>query len=128
MKQLLALLFSTGVLLVAGCSNVYSQEDGYRMAVINQGFPVPKNAYEVKPEDCTDEISKAAKYKLQGIGDQDGNPPAHYLETIEEWGWTELVDERRGTIHFYEKNGKIMSLNIHQDVFDVFEMTSNPES
>ncbi|WP_153733098.1 hypothetical protein [Sporosarcina obsidiansis] len=128
MKQLLAFLIVTGLLFVTGCSNVYDSADGYRMAVINQGFPVPKNAYEVKPEDCTTEISKSAKYKLQGIGDQDGNPPAHYLNTIEEWGWTELEDERRGSIHFYEKNGKIMSLNIKQNVFDVFEMTSHPDS
>ncbi|WP_301107528.1 hypothetical protein [Sporosarcina sp.] len=128
MKQLLALLSVTSLLLLAGCSNVYSQEDGYRMAVINQGFPVPKNAYEVKPEECTDEISKAAKYKLQGIGDEDGNPPDHYLRTIEEWGWTELVEDRRGAIHFYEKNGKIMSLNIRENVFDVFEMTSETAS
>lgn len=126
MKQLLILLLLT--VLVAGCSNVYSHEAGYRMAIINQGFPVPKEAYEVKAEECVGEISKAAKYKLKGIGDADGNPPDEYLQTIEEWGWIDLVDERRGSIHFYEKNGKIMSLNIHQNVFDVFEMTGEPSS
>ncbi|PIC98362.1 MULTISPECIES: hypothetical protein [unclassified Sporosarcina] len=128
MKQLLALLAVVSVLVLTGCSNVYSQEDGYRMAIINQGFPVPKEAYEVKAEDCIGEISKSAKYKLKGIGDADGNPPDHYLRTIEEWGWVEMVEDRRGSIHFYEKQGKIMSLNIKENVFDVFEMTSATES
>ncbi|ARK25080.1 hypothetical protein SporoP37_10745 [Sporosarcina sp. P37] len=128
MKQLLALLVLASAFLVTGCSNVYSAEDGYRMAIINQGFPVPKEAYEVKPEDCVGEISKSAKYKLKGIGDADGNPPEHYLRTIEEWGWMEMPEERRGSIHFYEKKGKIMSLNIQQNVFDVFEMTSATDS
>lgn len=124
MKQLLAFLLLTGVLFMTGCSNIYSEEDGYRMAVINQGFPIPKNAYEVKPEECTIEISKAAKYRLKNIGDEQGNPPPDYLREIESWGWNELADERRGTIHYYEKNGKIMSLNIQQNVFDVFEMSN----
>lgn len=128
MKQLLVLLAFVSMAALTGCSNVYSQEDGYRMAIINQGFPVPKEAYEVKPEDCVGEISKSAKYKLKGIGDADGNPPDHYLRTIEEWGWTEMVEDRRGSIHFYEKQGKIMSLNIQQNVFDVFEMTSAIDS
>ena len=128
MKQLLVLLAFVSMAALTGCSNVYSQEDGYRMAIINQGFPVPKEAYEVKPEDCVGEISKSAKYKLKGIGDADGNPPDHYLRTIEEWGWTEMVEDRRGSIHFYEKQGKSMSLNIQQNVFDVFEMTSAIDS
>lgn len=128
MKQLLALLGVTVLLLVSGCANVYSEEEGYRMAAINQGFPIPKEAYEVKAEDCVGEISKSAKYKLKGIGDADGNPPEHYLQTIEKWGWDEIVEDRRGHIHFYEKKGRIMSLNIQQNVFDVFEMMSATES
>lgn len=84
MKNWLALLAVMAMLFVSGCSNVYSAEEGYRMAAINQGFPIPKEAYEVKAEDCVGEISKSAKYKLKGIGDKDGNPPAHYLQTIEQ--------------------------------------------
>lgn len=119
-RILLSLLL---VMMAAGCSNVYSEEDGYRMAVINEGFPIPKEAYEVRPEECTTEIAKSAKYRLKGIGDEEGRPPEHYLQEIEKWGWMELEDRRRGHMHYFEKRGKIMALLIQQDVFDVFEMT-----
>ena len=125
MKRIIMLLFIVGV--IAGCSNVYSAEEGYRMAVINQGFPVPKNASELKPEACTTEIAKSAKYKLNAIGGEQGEPPSHYLEEIKKWGWTELEDERKGNIHFYEKEGKVISLVFTKNVFDMFEMSSGVE-
>ena len=119
------LLFVT--LIMTGCVYEYTEEDGYRMAVINEGFPVPKNAYELKPEDCTSEIAKSAKYRLKGIGDEEGTPPEDYLQEIKEWGWTELEDEQVGHVHFFEKEGKIISLIIQENVFDVFEMSENVE-
>jgi hypothetical protein len=125
MNRILILFVIIGML--AGCSNVYSAEEGYRMAVINHGFPVPKNASELKPEACTTEIAKSAKYKLNAIGGEQGEPPGHYLEEIKKWGWTELEGERKGNIHFYEKEGKVMSLVFTKNVFDVFEMSSGME-
>ena len=121
MKRLL--IFLLIVSMMAGCSNVYSAEEGYRMAIINQGFPVPKNASEIRPEICTTEIAKSAKYKLKDIGGKQGEPPAHYLEEIEKWGWTELVNQRVGNVHYYKKEGKIMSLVFQEHIFDVFEMS-----
>lgn len=121
-KRILILVFIVG--MMAGCSNVYSAEEGYRMSVINHGFPVPKNASELKPEACTTEIAKSAKYKLNAIGGEQGEPPEHYLGEIKRWGWTELEGERKGNIHFYEKEGKIISLVFTKNVFDVFEMSS----
>ncbi|GKV68356.1 hypothetical protein NCCP2716_08540 [Sporosarcina sp. NCCP-2716] len=123
MKRWAGMLLVFGVLLLSGCSYTFANEDGYRMAVINEGFPIPKNAYELKPEDCTTEIAKSAKYKMNGIGDEEGTPPAEYLEEIEKWGWTELADARVGNVHYFKKNDKIISLIIQQDVFDVFEMS-----
>ncbi|MER2088235.1 MAG: hypothetical protein ABS920_00775 [Sporosarcina sp.] len=122
MKRIPILLFVVGMMV--GCSNVYSAEEGYRMAVINPGFPIPENASELKPEACTTEIAKSAKYKLNAIGGEQGEPPEHYLEEIKKWGWTELEDEQRGNIHFYEKEGKVMSLVFKKNIFDVFEMSS----
>ena len=37
------------------------------MAVINNGFPVPKNASELMARACTAEIAKSAKYKLNAM-------------------------------------------------------------
>lgn len=125
MKRVFVLLFIVG--MMAGCSNVYSEEEGYRMAVINHGFPVPKNASELRPEACTTEIVKSAKYKLNAIGGEQGEPPKHYLEEIKSWGWTELEDEQQGNIHFYEKEGKVISLVFTKNVFDVFEISSKAE-
>jgi hypothetical protein len=119
-KSLLLLLL---ISMLTGCANVYSEEEGYRMAIINHGFPVPKNASEIKPEACTTEIAKSAKYKLKGIGGEQGEPPTHYLEEIKKWGWTESEDSRSDHVHFYEKEGKVISLVFQQDIFDVFEMS-----
>ncbi len=121
MKRLFIFLLIVSVM--SGCSNVYSEEEGYRMAVINHGFPVPKNASEIRPEICTTEIAKSAKYKLKDIGGEQGEPPAHYLEEIVDWGWTELEDQRVGNVHYYKKEGKIMSLVFQKHIFDVFEMS-----
>ena len=63
MKRVLVLLILVSVM--AGCTNAYSEDEGYRMSLINYSFPVPKNAGEMKPEACTDEITKSSKYKLQ---------------------------------------------------------------
>lgn len=110
-------------MLLSGCSYTYAHDDGYRMAVINEGFPVPKNAYEVKPEDCTTEIAKSAKYKMKDIGDEEGTPPDDYLQEIEKWGWEEIEEARIGNVHYFKKNKKIISLIIQRDIFDVFEMS-----
>ena len=120
-RLLLVVVF--GSVLLSGCAYTFAHEDGYRMAVINEGFPVPTNAYEVKPEDCTTEIAKSAKYKMKNIGDEEGTPPTNYLEEIEKWGWEELMDARVGNVHYYKKGNKIISLIIQRDVFDVFEMS-----
>ncbi|MDW0110071.1 hypothetical protein [Sporosarcina aquimarina] len=110
-------------MLLSGCSYTYSHDDGYRMAVINEGFPVPKNAYEVRPEDCTTEIAKSAKYKMKNIGDEEGTPSDDYLHEIEKWGWEEIEEARVGNVHYFKKNKKIISLIIQRDIFDVFEMS-----
>ncbi|WP_336823831.1 hypothetical protein [Sporosarcina sp. USHLN248] len=127
MRRLLISMLLFAAVLLTGCTYEYTEEDGYRMAVINEGFPVPKNAYELRPEDCTTEITKSAKYKLKGIGDEEGTPPKDYLEEIQRWGWTELEDKRVGHVHYFEKEGKIMSLIIQKNVFDVFEMSEHLE-
>lgn len=121
MKRLIILLVLASVLV--GCSNVYSAEEGYRMAIINHGFPVPKNASEIRPEACTGEIAKSAKYRLKGISNENGEPPADYLEEIEAWGWVEQEERRLDNVRFFEKDGKIISLVFQKNVFDVFELT-----
>lgn len=121
MKRIIG-LFLAGMLL-SGCSYTFAHDDGYRMAIINEGFPVPKNAYEVKPEDCTTEIAKSAKYKMKDIGDEEGTPPAEYLAEIEKWGWAEMREAQVGNVHYFKKNGRIISLIIQRDLFDVFEMS-----
>ncbi|WOV87196.1 hypothetical protein QWT69_15250 [Sporosarcina oncorhynchi] len=126
-RVLLPVLLVVAAAVMSGCVYEYTEQDGYRMAVINEGFPVPKNAYEVKAEDCTTVIAKSAKYKLKGIGDEEGTPPEDYLEEIQRWGWTELEDKRVGNVHYFEKKGKIMSLIIGPNIFDVFEMSDELE-
>lgn len=127
MRNVLMLILIVGTIMMTGCAYEYAKEDGYRMAVINEGFPIPKNAYELEPEDCTNVIAKSAKYKLKDIGDEEGTPPQDYLDEIERWGWTELEDKRVGHVHYFEKKGKVMSLIIQQNVFDVFEMSDELE-
>lgn len=125
MKRVLIVCWIASVLGLAGCAYTYSDEDGYRMAIINTGFPVPKNAYELKPEACTADIAKSAKYKLKDIGDTEGTPPAEYLEEIKQWGWTEIEDSRVGNVHFFKKEGKIMSIVVQKNIFDLFEMNED---
>lgn len=125
MNRIWVLLLLVTTLGLSGCAYHYAEEDGYRMSVINSGFPVPKNAYEIRPEECTTEIAKSAKYKLKDIGDAEGTPPADYLSEIEDWGWSEMEDKRAGHVHYFKKEGKIISLIIQKNVFDVFQMSDD---
>ncbi|MBE1553034.1 hypothetical protein [Sporosarcina limicola] len=123
MKRILIPILLLASMVMTGCVYQFTEEDGYRMSVINNGFPVPKNAYELQPEDCTTEIAKSAKYSLENIGDEEGTPPEDYLEEIQNWGWAEMEDKRVGHVHYFKKEGKIISLIIQKDIFDVFEMS-----
>lgn len=120
MKRLMVLLLVVGIL--TGCSNVYSEEEGYRMSLVNYGFPLPKNASEIKPELCVGEISKAAKYKLKNIGGEDGVPQGHYIDEILDWGWVEMKERSVDTARYFTKEDKIVCVVFQKHVFDVFEM------
>lgn len=119
-KVMMALII---VSMLAGCSNVYSHEEGYRMSLINYSFPVPKNASELKPEACTDEITKSSKYKLKNIGGEDEEKPQeNYLDEIEKWGWTALEDRSSETVRYFGKEDKTVCVVFQQNVIDVFEI------
>lgn len=123
MKQILVLLLL--VSMIAGCSNVYSADEGYRMSLINYGFPVPKNAGEMRPEACTDEITQSAKYKLKNIGgENEEGPQMHYLNEIIAWGWTAMEEESSETTRYFEKESQVICVVFDQHVIDVFEMSS----
>jgi len=108
---------------MAGCTNAYSEDEGYRMSLINYSFPVPKNASEMKPEACTDEITKSSKYKLRNIGgvDEEG-PQEHYLNEIQEWGWTALDEKSSETVRYFGKEDKTICVVFQKNVIDVFEI------
>jgi len=112
------------IVLLSGCSNSFSADEGYRMSLINYSFPVPKNAGELKPEACTDEITKSSKYKLRNIGgENDDGPQPHYINEIKEWGWTELEDESTEMIRYFGKDDKMVCVVFNKHVIDVFEIT-----
>lgn len=121
-KRILILLFVASVL--AGCTNAFSEDEGYRMSLINYGFPVPKNAGEMRPEACTGEITKSAKYKLRNIGGESGEgPQQQYLDEIADWGWTLMEDQSTEAMRYYEKDSKVMAVIFDKNVIDVFEMS-----
>lgn len=110
---------------MAGCSNVYSHDEGYRMSLINYSFPVPKNSSEMKPEACTGEITKSSKYKLKNIGGENGETPQpDYLNEIKEWGWTPLDDKSGQSVRYFGKEDKTVCVVFHEHIIDVFEITS----
>lgn len=111
------------ICMMAGCSNVYSHDEGYRMSLINYSFPVPNNASELKPEACTDEITKSSKYKLNNIGgENEEGPQEDYLAEIEEWGWSVLEDQSSGTVRYFGKDDITVCVVFQQNVIDVFEI------
>jgi hypothetical protein len=103
-KRILIFLLIVGMMM--GCANTFNEEEGYRMSLINYSFPIPKNASELKPEACTDEITKSAKYKLKNIGENNEGPQAHYLNEIHEWGWTPIDEESSELVRFFSKEDK----------------------
>ena len=123
MKRLLMPMLLFVTLIMTGCAYEYTEEDGYRMAVINEGFPVPKNAYELKSEDCTSEIAKSAKYRLKGIGD----PASRIYRGNQRMGMDRAGRQAGRPCSLFREKSKIMSLIIQENVFDVFEMSESVE-
>lgn len=122
MKKWLVLIML--VTLLTGCTNEFNAEEGYRMSLVNYGFPVPKNAGQLRPEACTGDISKSAKYKLRNIGGLEGeSPQPAYLDEILAWNWTEMEEKRSDSARFYMKNDKVICVVFQENTFDVFEIT-----
>lgn len=122
LKKIIILLLIASVL--AACTNEFDEDEGYRMSLINYGFPVPKNAGELKPEACTGEITKSAKYKLRNIGGEAGEaPPQQYLDEIADWGWTYMEDHSSSNMRYFKKESKVIAVIFDKNVIDVFEMT-----
>ncbi|QUW20290.1 hypothetical protein JSQ81_10400 [Sporosarcina sp. Marseille-Q4063] len=127
MKRIFILLLVVGTMM--GCANTFSEEEGYRISLINYSFPIPKNAGELKPEACTDEITKSAKYKLKNIGGENHEgPQTHYLNEIHEWGWTPIDEESSELVRYFSKEDKTVCVVFSKHVIDVFEINKDATS
>ncbi|MHA6259869.1 hypothetical protein ACXYMX_08125 [Sporosarcina sp. CAU 1771] len=122
MKKILFLVLILS--MMTGCTNAFNDEEGYRMSLINYSFPVPKNASQMRPEVCTGQISKSAKYKLRNIGGKSGEEPQQrYLDEIEDWGWIAMEGKSSDSVRFFERDSVVISVLFDKNVIDVFEMS-----
>lgn len=111
------------VLLLVGCSSSYTETAGYKKAGISDDIPVPANAESRKVKFDNPNILKGEKYKLKDIGGEQGlYPPDGYFDELKNWGWDELEGEQMGHVYFFKKGNTVISLVIHENYFNLFEM------
>lgn len=125
-KRLFIVLFLLQWMLIPlGCSPSYDPGAGYKESSINEEIPVPRDAQQLEVETNTNNpnIKKGVKYELKNIGGPQGlYPPESYLSTLEEWGWTELKEERLGHVLFFEKEDNVIAVEIHENTLAIYEM------
>ncbi|MGG0642995.1 hypothetical protein ABE021_03460 [Sporosarcina gallistercoris] len=111
------------LLCLVGCSSSYNEIISYEKAGINQDFPVPAKAESSKVQFDNPYIKKGEKYRLKNIGGEQGlYPPSDYFEEINTWGWEVLKEEQMGHANFFRKGNTIISIVIHEDYFELYEM------
>ncbi len=111
------------VLCLVGCSPSGDKNVSYKKAGINEEFPVPANAKSSDVQFDNPTIKKGEKYQLKNIGGEQGlYPPSEYFEEINSWGWELLKEEQMGQANFFKKGTTIISIVIHEDDFELYEM------
>lgn len=71
-------------------------------------------------------IKIGVKYELDNIGGEQGlYRPDSYFNKLEDVGWVELEDKRLGHVQFFEKEGTVIAIEIHEDTFDIHEMNKD---
>ncbi|REB05477.1 hypothetical protein DVB69_14460 [Sporosarcina sp. BI001-red] len=122
-KDRFYLLLLVVVLCLVGCSPSSDKTDGYKKAGINEEFPVPATAKSSDVQFDNSTIEKGKKYRLKNIGGEQGlYPPSEYFEEINLWGWELLKEEQMGHANFFKKGTTVISVVIHEDDFELYEM------
>ncbi|KOR90110.1 hypothetical protein [Paenibacillus solani] len=122
---ILSLLFSA----IIGCTSVYEEPvDSYKSSSVHDDFPIPNSAtlLQTITETGNPNIDNGAKYEVKGIGGEQGlSLPTRYFEEIQASGWDELEDKRAGHFHYFEKDAKVIALEIRENSIGVYEMVEN---
>jgi len=114
---------------IIGCTPVYEEPvDSYKSSSVHDDFPIPNSAVLTKTITETENpnIDNGAKYEVKGIGGEQGlSLPTRYFAEIQASGWDELEDKRAGHFHYFEKDAKVIALEIRENSIGVYEMVEN---
>jgi hypothetical protein len=114
------------VIFVTGCTPTYDESKGYKESNINQSFPVPENAVQSEVEYGNPIIKDGVRYNIKNIGGEQGlYTPESYITEIVNWGWTELEEERMGSMHIFRKDGTVMWLDINEDFLGLYQLNND---
>lgn len=119
----MGVLILCGILVWLGIPNYEYESGGYTESSVNEEFPVPVNAESSKAQYNNPNINYGEKYSLENIGGEQGlYQPTEYFDVIKEWGWKEVENERMGHVQFFKKEDTIISIEIQEDYFHLYEM------
>jgi hypothetical protein len=127
-KYLLAFIVLPLILFTNGCTSSTYEEQEYGVSPINAEIPIPKKAKEIEvtTTSSNSNIKIGIKYELDNIGGEQGlYRPDHYFNKFEDAGWVELEDKRLGHVQFFEKEGTVIAIEIHEDTFSIYEMNKD---
>ncbi len=113
------------LLLIIGCGAELNTSSGYKSSSIITQVPIPNSAKQIEliGNFSNPNIKVGVKYELKDIGGEQGLfPPSQYFQKLNELNWIELEDKRMGHIHFFQKNDKMIAIEIRQDTFTIYEM------
>jgi hypothetical protein len=127
-KYLLAFIGLPLILFTSGCTSSTQEVQEYGVSSINAEIPIPENAKEIEVTTTSSNpnVKIGVKYELDNIGGEQGlYRPDHYFNKLEDAGWVELEDKRLGHVQFFEKEGTVIAIEIHEDTFDIYEMNKD---
>lgn len=125
-NTIIMVMLSLFFVVLIGCTSVYEEPvDTYKTSSVHDDFPIPNSAtlLQTITETGNPNMDHGAKYEVKGIGGEQGlTLPTRYFQEIQTYGWVELEDKRAGHFHYFEKDDKVVALEIRENSIGVYEM------
>lgn len=105
------------IFVIAGCAASEPSWTTFVGSAVEKSFPIPKEAKKTETAMNNTKMDYI-HYSLSGLRESSGVPEA-YQKAITEWGWTENMEESKGTTRVYQKDKLVVQLTIHDNAFTV---------
>ncbi|MHA0857584.1 hypothetical protein [Paenibacillus sp. CMAA1364] len=119
-------LLCTLTVILSGCGSSKPSWTSFEGAANEKSFPVPKEANQ-KDRSTANTDMNVVNYSLPGLKETSVFPEP-YLESIIEWGWHEVKEDRQDAVRVFQKDNKVVQVTILDNCFLIMLPKANDKS